>query len=281
MAITKDQQAQDNDDFAAQFDADDVAPKHKTDEEEFGLADAPVGDAGATAAGGAAAAPATPAAGDMTAAAAAPVDAEQKRLQEWEAQLNAKEAELAAREQTAQTSSVEKTESGGEAAKPTSQPDEGDDPEAALTEDFGPEFVSLMIRLVQKYSKEHAGAGVSEVSATVDALIRDLRAERETNHFNRIRAAHEDFEDLTQSPEFSAWKDGQPQDQQAELNRVIESGSADQIIAMLTQYKQAKQGSSDADNDQIDAAEGVRSNRLELPTEPKQDTGYLDAWNNA
>lgn len=274
MPTTKDQQAQDNADFAQQFAKDDVPKAPKTDEEEFGLDAQGAADAGE-------AAPAPTAAGDSPAAASAPADAEQQRLQEWDAQLKAKEAELADRELASATSSVQKTETGTKEASPADAPSEGDeDPAAALAEDFGPEFVSLITRLIENTCKKHVGEGVGSVSATVESLIHDLRAERESNHFNRIRAAHEDFEELTQGPEFSAWKEAQPAQSQANLQRVIDSGSADEIITMLTTFKNDKP-SGDGANAELDAAEGVRSSALKLPDEPKNDTSYLDAWNNA
>lgn len=278
MPTTQDQQEQDNADFAQQFATDDVPKTPKTDEEEFGLDAQGAADAGE-------AAPAPAASGDSPASTSAPgtpADAEQQRLQEWDAQLKAKEAELADRELASATSSVQKTETGTKETLPADAPSDGDDddPAAALAEDFGPEFVSLITRLIESTCKKHVGEGVSSVSATVDSLIHDLRAERESNHFNRIRAAHEDFEELTQGPEFSAWKEAQPPQSQANLQRVIDSGSADEIITMLTTFKNDKP-SGDGANAELDAAEGVRSSALKLPDEPKNDTSYLDAWNNA
>ncbi|WP_166899201.1 hypothetical protein, partial [Massilia sp. CCM 8734] len=119
--------------------------------------------------------------------------------------------------------------------------------------------------------------GLGTLSSTVDEVIQHLQGERNANHFKAIAAAHEDFTDVVESPEFSAWKDGQEPAEQARLSQVIDAGSTQEIIDMLTDFKASK--SSGVDDSEIDGAEGVRSSGLTLPKEPSGDDDFAAAWN--
>lgn len=287
MATTTEKQTQDEAEFAAQFEADEPKAVEQTEDEAFGLAEPEPTDAG----DGAGDVPADAGEGEGeglttdTGDAAggtepAPSEAE-TRLKEWEERLAAKEAELAAKESAAATSSVERTETSTadavEADAGDGADDEGD-PGKALAEDFGADFVQLLTRYIKQICKTEVGDGIGGVKDLVDEVVATLTAERQASHFNAINSAHADFLEIVDSPEFGDWKAGQEQDEQVRLQRVIDSGSAQEIIDMLTAFKNAKSSSS-VNEDELDGAEGVRSTGLTLPKQPAAADDYAAAWN--
>jgi hypothetical protein len=166
--------------------------------------------------------------------------------------------------------------------------DDASDPGAALAADFGEDFVQLITALIKQVVGKGGGDASSKVAATVDQLIKELRDERQQNHFKAIAAAHADFMEVTDSKQFKDWVDSQSPDDQANAKRVIDSGSSDEIVALLTQYKQSLTSGSDADDsdgdddDGADAAAGVRSSGLRLPDAPSAGADdYAAAWNEA
>lgn len=280
-------------DYADQFNGPDVKPAEQTEDEAFGLGPEamaePAADPAADMAPEAAAEPGA----DMAAepimetggeAAATTADPEQ-RLRSWEGRLKAKEAELAAKEAAMGTTNVNEMETGAGMESMNEETGEStadgameeSDPAKVLAEDFGQEFVTMLTKLIQQV----AGDGIGGISATVTQLIAELQDRDNQSHYKSISGAHGDFMEIVESPEFSAWKEAQPD--QESLQKVIDGGSADEIIAMLTAFKNTRApGSAEAnDDDQIDAAEGVRSGGISLPKEPSNSQDFADAWNEA
>jgi len=289
---TQDKHDQDQQDFAAAFNEDTPKSAGPSEDEEFGLAGASGADQGA----GADAAPegnadAAAAGAPADAAAASPADAsadKEKALQDREAALTAREKELDARAASIQTTNTNEVQTGmtdkgagdgkgeGEGGE-----DEPTDARAALAEDFGPEFVSLMERFIRDVVKGSVSEHLSPVQALVQSVIDDLRTERDVAHFKTIAAAHEDFMEIVESPEFKDWQGSLPEQEQADMTRIADNGSAQEIIHMLTKFKQSKTSAEPADDSALDNAEGVRSGGLRLPAEPKQSQDYAAAWNEA
>jgi hypothetical protein len=320
MQVTKDQVDAQAADYADEFGQPDKQRTEQSEDQAFGL-DEPAAEAAADAPADAAPvdAPAEAAEAGVDAAsdaphgeqptggaeeggeaAAAPVDQEQ-RLKSWEGRLKARQAELDAREAAMGTTNVDAEETSEPADAAGDAPAELDagadanagedagvdaDPASVLAEDFGQDFVAQITKLIKSITQESVGG----VSATVDQVIQDLQNERLQNHFSAIAGTHGDFMEVVESPEFEAWKAAQPD--QERLQAVIASGSARQIIDMLTSFKAGKQEPASAEaeaapeadpfhEDALDAAEGVRSSGLTLPTEPTASDDFAKAWNEA
>jgi hypothetical protein len=302
---TKEQMDENAADYADQFNAPDAAPRNMSDEEAFGLsepeaaaepaAEAPgeaVAEAGAEEpAAEAAAEPAAEASPDAPAEAAPSAAEQEQRLKSWEGRLKARQAELDAREAAMGDSSVNEQQESlpleeGEAVAVAEEAGEAAtsdnaDPAAVLAEDFGADFVEQITKLVKQIAHDCVGG----VSATVDQVIADLKNERLQSHFTAIADVHKDFMEVVESPEFSAWRASQPN--QDALQQVIDSGSARQIIDMLTAFKGASKSEPaddsgyDSHDDALDAAEGVRSSGVSLPQEPAASDDFAKAWNEA
>lgn len=286
---------QDNADaaFAEQFNSADVEQQHQSDDDAFGLSAGSdqAGGAAAAGAGGADDAEAAGAAAAPAAAAAAPEDAERtKALDDREAALAAREQELNGREAAMKTTNVneEQTSTVAGAGKEDAEDSGANDPAAALAEDFGPEFVQLLKAFILDVCKGHVTDQLGGLQGQVQSVIEDLQNQRNKEHFKAIEAAHEKFLDIIESQEFTAWLESLPQDKQTDMRQVMEAGSSQDIIDMLSDFKSSKAaaggdatGRDATDENALNNAEGVRSVGLRLPTAPKESEDYAAAWNQA
>lgn len=276
-------------DFADAFNEPDTPRTSQSDDEAFGLTNA---DAGTDAAGGdAAAAGATAAGAEQTAAEADPAAAKEKELADREAAIKARELELDAQAASQQTSDTNEVQTSTAATDPGKGNGDGDgadeaggdatkDARAALAEDFGPEFVELLVRLIKEVAGGAVGEHLGPLQDTVQSVIDDLKNERNIAHFKTIADAHADFQEIVEAPEFQAWIAALPEQDKANAEKVVEAGSAHEIIHMLTQFKESKQAGG-ADNAALEDAEGVRSGGLRLPVEPTSNQDYASAWNES
>lgn len=216
------------------------------------------------------------------------VEKETQRLRSWEGRLKAQQAELDREKAGAGTPAAgdkgDQDDKGGAAGKEGEEGVDSDDPDLkALADDFGPEFVALLLKVINKVAKrcattvagEHAGP----VRQDIDAIIAEITSEKERAHFEKIADAHPDFMDIANSDEFKAWLAGLAPAEKEETERVASAGTAKEIIAMLKKYKASK-SDGDADMDTaMDQAEGVRSTGgLKLPESPTAAKDYEAAW---
>jgi hypothetical protein len=218
-----------------------------------------------------------------------------QRLSDLEAQLQTRQRDLDAREAAMARSNTNETQTGNGDTDPNTNRDDlanagESDPAKSLAEDFGEDFVRLVKILVtqqcEQLCEQMVGQRVNGVAAQVDQLIEQLTSERQQHHFKAIAAAHADFEQVVQSPEFMAWRAQQPTAKQTDIARVIEAGSAEEIIALLTQFKQSRpqnttSGHGGGMDDSLDAAEGVRSSRIQLPKPAPALDDFAAAWHAA
>ena len=249
---------------------------------------------------------------------------ETQRLKSWEGRLKKLEAELKAKaastgdttEQVAEESLEDvadqakaegKTDLAQAAGDAAEKVEDGEmtveQAEQMLTEDFGDDFIKMMLLIVRKYSKQSASEEIDEVKKKTDDIINHITDKEKKAHFQAIAAAFPDFQEINASPDFQAWIAEDPKRQE-----IAAKGSADEIIQMLTEFKAGQgeqpdaQANSDesangdqpaagmepagnpeqgANEDELDAAEGVSSSGgLTLPEEPGSSDDYAGAWND-
>ena len=192
-----------------------------------------------------------------------------QRQKSWEGRLRKREEELAAREAA--------LGSGGNGEVPAA----ADDAEIAeirqrLAEDFGDDFVGMISKLAaheaRKLAAEDIDAKLNPLQQTIAQAIQDVHAAFESMHFGAIADAHENFEQIINSPEFGAYINGLSGDEQEAAQAVLANGTPKQVINLLNAYKdsleqKAEQVGPDASvDDALDAAEGVRgSSPVQLP----------------
>ena len=128
-----------------------------------------------------------------------------QRQKSWEGRLRKREEELAAREAA--------LGSGGHGEAQSA----ADDAEIAeirqrLTEDFGDEFVGMISKLAayeaRKLAAEDFDSKLNPIQQTIAQAIQDVHAAFESMHFGAIADAHENFQDIINSPEFGAYING-------------------------------------------------------------------------
>lgn len=247
------------------------------------------------------------------------MDKEVQRLKSWEGRLKAMEAKLKAagadtKEEQVEAVSDAIEQSADEAETPADedqveqiaeQVESGEmSPEQAmkqLAEDFGDDFVKMIEAIAVAKAKEAGSQAAAEIGKTVDEVINDIVDTKAKMHFEKIAEVHPDFNEVGNSEEFKTFIEGMPEDKKAAAIQVIGNGSAKQIVGLLNEFKQANQAGAaagmeqpaelteaagesivdEATEDQMDAAEGVRSSGMKLPETPAASGSYEDAWNEA
>lgn len=191
-----------------------------------------------------------------------------QRQKSWEGRLRKREEELAAREAA--------LGSGNGDAQSAADDAEIAEIRQRLTEDFGDEFVGMISKLAaheaRKLAAEDFDSKLNPIQQTIAQAIQDVHAAFESMHFGAIADAHENFQDIINSPEFGAYINGLSGDEQEAAQAVLEGGTPKQVIGLLNAYKEsleqkAEQVDSDTSvDDALDAAEGVRgSSPVQLP----------------
>jgi hypothetical protein len=222
---------------------------------------------------------------------------EAKRLMQMEASLQARARELDSREAAMKRhdgkAGMDKSGAGGMPDDHSTDPasDQADDPMAILSAEFGADFGDLLTRAIIQICQQQIGHGMNSLDAKVESLIAHLSQERQQNHLQTIAASHKDFMEIVDSPAFMEWKSEQDASGQADIARVMEQGSAQEIIAMLTRFKQDQADDDDDDGNAtahasahdpaMAAAEGVRSSGIRLPKAPSAADDFAAAWNEA
>lgn len=196
-----------------------------------------------------------------------------QRQKSWEGRLRKREEELAAREAaTANAPAV-----SGDAAAAIAQ----------LTEDFGAEFVKMIVAIAAGEANKVAAENVGGVSQTIDNLITDMQTAFRSMHYSAIADAHSDFMEVAQGPKFIEWLESLPDEQRVQKEAIVDGGTAGQVIKLLNEYKdwcKQKDGAqAESDDYALDAASGVRSSSpVSLPSKANRspDDEYLAAWNS-
>lgn len=255
--------------------------------------------------------------GDATQVAAPSADMEKEvqRLKSWEGRLKAMEAKLKAagadtpeEEKEVVAESIEKASDAADTPADeekveqiAEQVEDGTiSPAQAmkqLAEDFGDDFVKMIEAIAVAKAKEAGGAAASEkfgeLKGTVDEIIGDIVDTKAKAHFEQIADRHPDFNEIGASEEFKNYVESLPEGDKEQAMQVIANGSAKQIVKLLDGFKASApaaqndelteaQGESIVDevsDEQLDAAEGVRSSGMKLPEQPKAADDFAGAWN--
>lgn len=80
-----------------------------------------------------------------------------------------------------------------------------------------------------------------QVQAMIDQALAPFKQQQhltaEQQHFAYIGSAHPDYESIPESQEFQAWKDAQPSFIRSAYDDVLNKGSAEQVVELLSLYK--------------------------------------------
>jgi hypothetical protein len=200
------------------------------------------------------------------------------------------DAGMGAAEPAAESTSVAEepaAEPAAEEPAPAQEPGEAgpsfEESVAQLKADFGEEFVGFIKAIAEQAAKDVAmkmgEESVGSMGKRIDALIDDIMRAR---HRDAIAAVHSDVEDIANSPEFQTFVDGMEEAEKAEANRVINSGTAKEIIKLLNEFKASKSSNAEQEEFELDAATAVRGSPggpMNLAGDSPDDYGDEEEWN--
>lgn len=112
----------------------------------------------------------------------------------------------------------------------------GDFSEEALTDGIN--------RLIDERVKAQVDAQVAQALQPMQAREQESAAEA---HMRTIYEAHQDADSVVESGEFEAWKASQPTYVQAALDGVLTQGTAEQVVELLSNYKQSTNSTARAE----------------------------------
>jgi len=231
-----------------------------------------------------------------------------QRKASWEGRLKKMEAELMAKKAAQETPVVEALEDVSEQADASGDPALSDAAEQVsaqvesgamtatqamkqLADDFGEEFVKMIEVIASAKAGEVGGQAIAGVKGEVDNIISHISSSAEKAPFKEIAAAFPDFNEDGNSPEFKQFVQGAG----ADAERVAGGGSATEVIDLIKSFKSSQapkeaapvsdeptpSDAGQADPEGADAAAGVRSGGLRLPTEPADNNDFESAFNEA
>jgi len=176
-------------------------------------------------------------------------------------------------------------------AKPAGDPGAEDEDIVAFREEMPTSAIAvekMIAKAVDARVKSALDTEVRPALEKVDATVKPLAERGQQDainaHFNAIRGAHKDFDQIVGSNEFGSWMDGLPSWQRDAAKAVYENGSAQQVIDLVVAYKtaagiaadtpQPKRGGSDTDAETVDSRRQPLAPRSGAPAgEAKDDFG--------
>lgn len=99
------------------------------------------------------------------------------------------------------------------------------------------------------FDEEGISSGIAklvaeQVAAAMAPMQQQTEAQRqaaiEQAHWDKIFSTHEDADSVVQSVEFNKWRESQPSFTQAAIEGVFKSGTADQVVELLDNFKKSQ-----------------------------------------
>lgn len=167
------------------------------------------------------------------------IKAANKRAEEAAARLKELEEEVAklrAQLGDKQKGSPDPVDDEPDQVSPPSPDLDGDQDVVQFKEDF-PDIAPPVEKLIQAKVRE-ATAKLKQLEAEQKAQAeRQALEQLRREHFAKIRKAHPDLDELTQGTHVIDWIESQPQYLQPGLQAVLDHGTADQVIELLSAFK--------------------------------------------
>jgi len=102
-----------------------------------------------------------------------------------------------------------------------------------FTEEY-PEIAEAVLQLVDQKVNQSA----SQIEQRVAPLEAEKKRTATETHFAAIGNVHADYETVAGSPEFSQWIDSQPDYVSQACHQVVQQGTANQVVDLLTRFKE-------------------------------------------
>jgi hypothetical protein len=210
--------------------------------------------------------------------------AERQRNSSWEGRIKAANQRADKAEAGTGKSTTDK-------GKEEALPNEEDD---LILEEFIEEFPSLekpMKILATKIAREIVEGQMDTINPTLARVQETVETSAIDEHLGKITQAHSDWRQIHTSGALSTWISKQPNFMQPGLNKVVEDGSAEDIIELFTAYKKASgqlktstdSGSRKTPEQKLKELEAVRHQSSGPPKDKKKvaKDDFDSAWNEA
>lgn len=160
-----------------------------------------------------------------------------------------------------------------------------------IAADFGEDFVKMIQVMVAAQAAEVSNKAAASVKSEVDGIAKSLATVAEQAHFEKIEAAHPDFNDVRMDPAFAAFVEASDPENQ----RIASNGNAREVIKLVKTFKASQvaapvptpapaekaKPAAAPEPEGVDAATGVRSGGLQLPVEKTVNDDYDSAFAEA
>lgn len=149
-----------------------------------------------------------------------------------------------------------------DAQKLAESPDRLKEAVQGAIEDYGRDFLVTLMAMFMPVIDDKAGGYVEKMNGSLSSLSSDIDSALSFIHQDRIEDAHEDVQEIAGSDEFKAWVDAMPEEEKAGAEKVMNEGSAGQIIRLLKKFKAS-----------------LEANKA--PPEPSPEESMRQAWDEA
>lgn len=162
----------------------------------------------------------------------------------------------------------------------------GGDIVAQLSEDYGPEFVQAIDRLIEQRARaiveEMGGEFASGVEEKIEKIVELSAQGLGRLHRSVLLSMRKDAEDVANSPEFGEWVASLPDEERAKAEAAIDDGDLPDLLALFEQYDGREDGEQSPEDVWAEgAAAGVKGSapiRLPARAPASEDDEYRRAW---
>ncbi|RNF52988.1 hypothetical protein EBI00_02490 [Marinomonas hwangdonensis] len=191
-----------------------------------------------------------------------PSNKDEQRYKSWEGRLKADEARL------------KKEREEWEAQRNAPPAEENQNEDEQDTEDGPDEFEDEFPEVADYLKKK-----IAPIHQQLTQSQQEQQRKATEAHFSRITASHPDAIDVANSEDFKAWIEEQPYKKATEYVKVQQSGTAEQVIAMLDDFKQTSKNHSA--NSQKMPSGVVKTRRTAKPRGRVSVDDFDGAWDEA
>lgn len=220
----------------------------------------------------------------------ASLEKEKQRTSSWEGRISA--ANRRAEEAEAKLKELQKDKS---TAKDSSEHSPTGDEDDVVLGEFIEEFPSLekpIKVLATKIARDIVKRELGEITPQISEVRDTVKSREAHEHVSKITQAHPDWKSIYESGALSRWIGSQPQFMQPGLQRVVQEGSAEEVIEMFSAYKSTSRhlkkqtdntGSKASNQRKAKNLEAVRHSSSGPPADKKQvaEDDFDGAWEEA
>lgn len=162
----------------------------------------------------------------------------------------------------------------------------GGDIVAQLSEDYGPEFVQAIDKLIEQRARaiveEMGGEFAGGVEEKIEKIVELSAQGLGRLHRSVLLSMRKDAEDVANSPEFGEWVAALPDEERAKAEAAIDDGDLPDLLALFEQYDGREDGEQSPEDVWAEgAAAGVKGSapiRLPARAPASEDDEYRRAW---